>query len=76
MRKSFDSVLKKVPLHIRIKVSNQATFLSILTDLGIRGEESWGEEEQELLEKIISLANKHTKDILKTFKEWEDDGRP
>lgn len=52
------------PLDIRIRVTTQIAFINLIHELGYREEKSWGPDEDETLNKLIKLANKHTKDIL------------
>lgn len=50
---NFDDIIKSIPLRTRIRVINEMELISALTDLGIREDRSWGDDEQELLNKII-----------------------
>jgi hypothetical protein len=53
-----------ISLETRIKVSTQIAFINLIHELGYREEGYWKPEEDELLSKLINLADKHTKDIL------------
>ncbi len=72
----FHEILKQTPLQIRLKVSNQMAFISLLTELGFREDKMWTDDENELLSKLCEAANQHTEHQLETIKEWEKDGRP
>jgi hypothetical protein len=58
--------LKENPpsLETRINVSTQIAFINLIHELGYRKEGYWQPEEDELLSKLINLADKHTEDIL------------
>lgn len=64
------------PLDIRIRVSAQIAFINLITELGYRESKSWTPDEDELLNNLMNLAEKHTQDILQEIKEWENEGRP
>lgn len=68
--------LKKIPLDIRLKVSVQFALIDLMTEIGVRGNDSWTDEEQDLLNKLTKKSDYITEQILKTLEEWEDDGRP
>ena len=51
-------------------------FLNLITELGYREDKMWSSEEEEQLQKILDLASKHTKWILKEVKNWKKDGKP
>jgi hypothetical protein len=53
-----------ISLETRIKVSTQIAFINLIHELGYRKEGYWQPEEDELLSKLINLADKHTEDIL------------
>jgi hypothetical protein len=57
-----------ISLETRIKVSTQIAFINLIHELGYRKEGYWKPEEDELLNKLINLADKHTKDILEEIK--------
>lgn len=60
------------PLDIRIKVSNQMAFINLITELGYREDKIWSPDEDELLNKLMNLADKHTQDILNEIKEYNE----
>jgi len=71
-----DKILKETPLDTRLKVSNQAAFINLITELGFRENKSWDEEDEKdnaLLLKLTKLANEHTDNQVKTLRNWEDD---
>jgi hypothetical protein len=53
-----------ISLETRIKVSTQIAFINLIHELGYRKEGYWQPEEDELLIKLINLADKHTENIL------------
>jgi hypothetical protein len=57
-----------ISLETRIKVSNQIAFINLIHELGYREEGYWKPEEDELLSKLINLADNHAKDILEEIK--------
>lgn len=61
-----DNYLKDNPpsLETRVNVLNQIAFINLIHELGYRKEGYWQPVEDELLSKLIELANKHTQDIL------------
>lgn len=61
-----------IPLDTRIRVSTQMAFINLITELGYRENKYWTPDEDELLNKLMNLAEKHTQDILNEIKEWED----
>lgn len=73
---NFDDIIKNIPLRTRIRVINEMELIDALTELGFREDRSWGDDEQELLNKIIEHSSKHTDYIMKEIKQWEKDGRP
>lgn len=80
MENKFNSQLeerfKKIPLKTRLNILNQTTFISLLSELGYRGNKIWTDEEDDKFDKLIELANKHTEDILEEISEWIEDGEP
>lgn len=72
----FKKRMKKTSLEIRLKVSNQMAFISLLTELGFREDKPWGPDEDTLLQKLCDSAKRHTVDQLETIAKWEKDGRP
>lgn len=59
------------PLDIRLNVLNQIAFIDLITELGYRKNGYWTPEEDEIFNKLCTLANKHTKDIIKEIEEWK-----
>jgi hypothetical protein len=57
------------PLDIRLNVINQIAFINLITELGYRKSGYWTPEEDEILNKLCRLANKHTQDILQEIEE-------
>lgn len=60
------------PLDIRIRVSSQMAFINLITELGYREDKIWTPDEDELLNKLMNLAEKHTQDILQEIKEYNE----
>jgi hypothetical protein len=71
-----DKMLRETPLATRLRVSNEMTFISLLTELGYREEKAWGDDEQELLNKLCNIAKSHTDHQIQQILEWEKDGKP
>lgn len=65
-----------IPLDTRIRVSSQMAFINLITELGYREDKMWTPDEDELLNKLMNLAEKHTQDILNEIKECKDEGSP
>jgi len=63
-------LLKKIPLSTEIRVGNQMAFINLIHELGYRENKYWTEEDNDLFQKIIDLADKHTKDQLKDIKKY------
>lgn len=76
MSKAFEKLVKEVPLKTRIKVANEMAFINLIVELGYREDKMWTDDENELLDKICVLAQKHTDSILKDIEEWKKDGKP
>jgi hypothetical protein len=58
------------PLDIRLNVINQIAFINLIRELGYRKSGYWTPEEDEILDKLCNLANKHTQDILEEIEEF------
>jgi len=58
------------PLDVRLNVINQIAFINLITELGYREDKYWTPEEDEILNKLCRLANKHTTDILRELEEY------
>ena len=69
-------MIKEAPLKSRIRVSNEMAFINLLSALSYRKDKMWTDDENELLVRLLDLAENHTNEILKEFKEWEQDGKP
>ena len=66
----------KIPLDVRLRVSTQMGFINLITELGYREDKMWSDEEDDVLNKLIDLANELAEDHLKEVKEWIEDGQP
>ena len=64
MKKS-KNVIINTPLETRIKVLNEMAFINLIVELGYRESKMWTKDEDELLNKLLELADEHTDDILK-----------
>jgi len=51
-------ILERVTLDSRVKVSCDMAMMGVLTDVGLREDKSWGDDEKELLGKLMESANK------------------
>ncbi len=60
---------EKTSLRIKIKVATEMAFLTLPADLGLREDKAWTSEDDELFDKIISLAHKHSDYIMKLINE-------
>ena len=69
MSKAIDKLVKEIPLKTRIKISNEMAFINLIVELGYREDKMWTDDENELLGKLCSLAQKHTDRILKDIEE-------
>lgn len=69
-----EKILKETPLKVRLQVSNEMMFISLLSKLGFRENKMWEESENEMLSKICKLAEEHTEHQLKQIRKWQDDG--
>jgi hypothetical protein len=77
MRSPFISkLMKDTPLKTRFKVDNEMAFITLLSELGLREDSMWTEDEEEMLSKLIDFAEKHAQYQLQTIKKWQDDGEP
>jgi hypothetical protein len=63
--KVLDKIADDIPIQTDIKISNQMAFINLIVELGYREDIGWTDEENELLRKLMSLADKHTDSILK-----------
>lgn len=74
--KLVEKLLKETPLEIRLKVSNEMAFIMLITELGYRENKMWdenNEKDNEILNKLLRFAKKHTEDQMKTIEEWKKD---
>ena len=62
-----------IPLEITIKVSVEMAFINLIHQLGYREEKVWSESEDELLGKIIRLANIQSDRIMELIKQDKDE---
>ena len=69
-------MMKKIPLSTRFRVANQMAFISLLTELGYREDKMWTQDEDEVINKLYGLADKHTADLFDEWVQWEKDGKP
>jgi hypothetical protein len=60
------------PLDTRLNIINQIAFINLITELGYREDKYWTPEEDEILNKLCKLANKHTLDILREIEEYNN----
>lgn len=74
--KILEQILKEIPLEIRLQTSNEMAFIELLSELGFRENKMWSDDEDEMLQKLINFAKKHTEHQLERIKDWEKDGRP
>jgi hypothetical protein len=57
------------PLDVRLNVINSIAFINLLTELGYR-DGYWTLDEDDKLNKLNTLAHKHTTDILREIEEY------
>ncbi len=69
-------LLKDMSLKSRLKVDFEMTFITLLSELGYREDKMWTEDEDEILSKLVGLAEEAAESTIKTFQRWEEDGRP
>ncbi len=62
-------IITEIPLETKIKVSTEFAFIDLIHVLGFREEKPWGKEENEMLNKILEFAEKHSKHIIEIIKE-------
>ena len=74
--KILEELSKTCPLEIRLRVTTEMAFISLLTELGYREDKMWTEDENEILTKLCLFAKKVTQWHLKEIEQWEKDGRP
>jgi len=77
MSKVLDEVLKRIPLRTKLKVQNELMVQSYLIDNGFIPDGYWDDEKEEKYGKgFRALADEMADAQIKTFKEWEKNGRP
>jgi len=74
--KILEELSRTCPLEIRLRVTTEMSFISLLTELGYREDKMWTEEEDEILTKLCLFSKKVTQWHLKEIEQWEKDGRP
>ena len=77
--KILEKIVKEIPLEIRLKVSNEMAFISLITDLGYRKDKMWDENDKvdnEIFCKLMKLAKEHTAHQLEEIEKWKKDGEP
>ena len=60
---------EETSLRVKIKVATEMAFLTLPADLGLREDKAWTSEDDELFDKIISLAHKHSDHIMDLINE-------
>lgn len=65
----------KTELKTKLKVSNQMSFISLITDLGYREDKMWSDEDENILHKLCNLADNHTKNQLELIEKHMNDFR-
>ena len=69
MGKTIKELMKDIPLETRLKVSNEMAFINLIVELGYREDKAWTDDEDELLGKLMTLADEHTKSQMKYIEE-------
>lgn len=64
-----DRIMKRTKLSIKLKVLNEMAFIDLLSELGYRENKGWTSEEDEILQKLMDAAKKHTERQIKEIKE-------
>ncbi len=72
MKHSIKKLLKTTPLDIRLRVSIQYAYITLLSELGYR-QGYWTPEEEDKLQKLCDFSDKHTQEILDIIKQYEED---
>lgn len=62
-------LMSEIPLSTTLKVYNQTAFIDFLSEMGVRENKMWTEEEHKLLERLSSFSDNHTKLIIKVLQE-------
>ena len=61
-----------VPLDSKLRVANEMAFINLIVELGYREDKGWTDEEDELLSKLMKLADDHTESQLKIIREHKE----
>lgn len=69
MSKILEDIGKNIPLETKLKVSNEMAFIDLIVELGYREDKAWTDDEDELLSKLMLLAEKHTESQMKYIRE-------
>ena len=69
------NALKRIPLETRLNISIQSAFINLITELGYRENKAWADDENEILDKLIDLANVLSLEIIEEIIEWKQDGK-
>ena len=75
MNEALDKMLKQIPLKTRLKVSTEMAFINLITELGYRENKMWTEDEDEILNKLCSLAVSLSEDHIKEMEEWINESK-
>ena len=59
-----DKILENIPVETEIEVENQLAFINLIHKLGYRDEKMWDKTDDHILDKLLGLADAHTKTIL------------
>jgi len=73
---NYHRITKSIPLKPRVQVSIWCDIVDLLVELGIKKDSPWGEDEEELLQKVNAAASKAAEEVIERFNKWEADGRP
>ena len=68
-----EEILSNISLKEKINVLNQMAFIDLLTELGYREDKMWTNDEDEILAKLCSLAEKHTENIMEEINHEKQD---
>lgn len=77
MKKENEGIISKltknIPLDTRLRVANEISFITLLTELGYRENKMWTQDEDKTLSKLMKFAKKHTDIIMEEIDKWEKD---
>lgn len=68
-RPSFKDMSDRITVDSRIMASCQIAMMGVLTDVGLREDKSWGDDEEALLGKLMEAANTLSGYIIEDVKE-------